>query len=114
MTIGLGSYVGVEVSDALVTKYTPAEAKVYQEQAGELGNRIKVLREKEDEKKATAADQAELKEALVRDKQLLAKYRKDWSAIWKWPAWGAGIILVLFVLMFRYRPGDEDKPELET
>ena len=48
MTIGLGSYVGVEVSDALVTKYTPAEAKVYQEQAGELGNRIKVLREKED------------------------------------------------------------------
>ena len=101
MTLGLGLYVGAIVSGDLVGRYTPPNAKALTTEATNLQLRIDVLTDRD---VRSAAEEVELEQINSERKQKLRDAQPDWGAVWLWPTWGAGVILVLFLLLFRYRP----------
>ena len=101
ITLGLGLWVGAIASGALVKEYSPANDQILRSQAADLTPRIDELTARD---VRSAAEDTELEQISAERRQKLRDAQPDWGTIWMWPAWGAGAILVLFILLFRYRP----------
>lgn len=106
-TLGLGMFIGAKVAGEIEDAATPPAAKAL---LGEAGTRqaelirIAVRFDKgevaADERAAVTARQARLEDEANALK-LRAYEAMDWAAIWKWPALGAGVVLLIFLAGFR-------------
>ncbi len=95
-TIGLGMFVGAMVAGKTEVHFTDEPARLVQvERITELDNQISQLQMQSGEE-ATASLQADRVAA-----QRVLLNTTDWSSIYKWPAYGALAVMLLFLVLFR-------------
>jgi len=92
-TLGLGMLIGAQVGGQVEKAYTPAESKALSADVQKLNAEIERLIEA---KKSTIDLERERDKLHLRSLQLI-----DWRSIWTIPAIGAGIIMLIFALIFR-------------
>lgn len=93
MTLGVGQFVGAEVSADIVGYFTPSEAVALREEAKTLRSQAAAAVGGEAEQLTTQAQ-----ELAQRANMLL-----DWQSIWLYPCIAAAIIMVIFAVTFRDR-----------
>lgn len=104
-TLGFGMLIGAQVAGWVEAKYTPDVARHYQEQAKVLGGKVEQL----EQQLATASGdeaagiEAELKSIETEREGLALKAAQsiDWQMVWGIPAVAAGVIMLIFALVFR-------------
>ena len=104
-TLGLGMLIGAQVAGRVEAHYTPEESKKYQQEAQALGGEADKL------EKAIAATSPEEADDLKKQLSDLNKRRDDlalkslqlinWRMVWTIPAVMAGVILLIFALVFK-------------
>jgi nucleoside transporter len=95
-TLGLGMMIGAQIAGRVEAHYTPPETAALNKQAGELQTRIDAL-------EAQGAPATEL-DALRTEKNALtveALKAMKWGPIWTIPAVAAGLVMVLFLFVFK-------------
>ncbi len=110
-TLGLGMLIGAQVAGKIETQHTPSASHAFADQVKAKGKEIdaataQLAAAKGPEKTALETQIAALQtaQAEARKQELKAI---EWKPLWGKPAIFAGIILVLFVLLFK----DTRKPE---
>ena len=93
LTLGLGMLIGAQAAGYIEEAYTPAESRTLSAEVLDLGARISQAGEGSPEAQALAAEQSE--------KALRALQLVDWRMIWLIPAALAGLILLMFVAVFK-------------
>ncbi len=109
-TLGLGMFIGAKTGGFVENSYTPPETKQLLDKAGTLGKEIDSL-------KASGAAQSAINELQVQKDaaSLQALQAIQWREIWTIPCIGAGVIMIIFALLFRDDTKDKSKPgEEET
>jgi nucleoside transporter len=109
MTLGLGSYFGSHVAHEIVQANQDPAAITMLEDAEKIKKRLEPYNDKAPNELSPIA-RMEVEIGTLEIKRLnteAGKVRKVWKDIWLWPAAGALVILVLFVIFFRYRDDDE-------
>lgn len=111
MTLGVGSFVGSYAVDSLVSANKDPAAIALEQQAAKIDENLEPLVLKERSGETLSPDEAaQLAKQSGEQKRLrteAGKIRKLWGKIWMVPAIGALVILLIFLAVFRYRPGDE-------
>ena len=111
MTLGVGSFVGSYAVDELVSSHKAPEAVALEQQAAQISDSIAPLLAKTEAGETLSAEESSSLTAKTQAAKGLrtdaAKVRKNWADIWMVPAVGALAILLVFLAVFRYRPGDE-------
>lgn len=104
-TLGLGMFIGAQVAGKIEAQHTPQRSTDLAGQVKAKGQELAALQTKlataaAAEKPAVQAEITALakESASIRKAELLAK---EWKPIWGKPAIFAGIVLVLFVALFR-------------
>ncbi len=105
-TLGLGMFIGAQICGRIEAMFTTDEAKAYSQQAIELGAEFKQLRSELPALVGASAEAAteRMGELLTQINELQGKafnIKPMWKEIWAIPAVGAGVILVLFMVLFR-------------
>ena len=103
-TIGLGMFIGAQVAGRVESHYASPNAKGLNEQATAIAEEMKTLQAEADSATTPASRQTELNaqiDKLRNERSLILMQSQDWKAIWMVPAIFAGVILVLFTLIFR-------------
>ncbi|MCB9384617.1 MAG: MFS transporter [Bryobacterales bacterium] len=93
LTLGLGMLIGAQAAGVIEEKYTPPQSRELSAEVQQLGARISQAGEGSPEAQALAAEQSE--------KALEALRLVDWKMIWTIPAALAGLILLMFVAVFK-------------
>ena len=93
LTLGLGMFIGAQAAGMIEEAYTPDESRTLSAEVLDLGARIAQAGEGSPEAQALASEQSE--------KALRALQLVDWRAIWLIPAALAGLILLMFVAVFK-------------
>jgi nucleoside transporter len=93
LTLGLGMLIGAQAAGYIEEAYTPAESRTLSAEVQDLGARIAQAGEGTPEAQALTAEQGE--------KALRALQLVDWRMIWAIPAALAGLILLMFVAVFK-------------
>ncbi|MEW6306729.1 MAG: MFS transporter [Verrucomicrobiota bacterium] len=96
-TLGLGMMIGAQVAGRIETQHTPQASRTIAEQVAAKGKEVEEARTKAPDSVAML----EADKAALRKSELKAV---EWKPLWGWPAAFAGVILVLFVMLFR-NPG---------
>lgn len=96
LTIGLGMLIGAQVAGVIEEQYTPAASTALSAEVQEIGARIAQI----EQQSGRAAEIAQLA-AEQGQKALEALQLVDWQTIWMIPAALAGVILLLFLALFR-------------
>ncbi|MFO1051622.1 MAG: MFS transporter [Planctomycetota bacterium] len=105
-TLGLGMFIGAKVAGSVEAAATPPAAAALRDQAGEKQAEIvridvELDRGVDDARRVVLqADRKRLDEE-ANTLKLQAFEKMDWAMIWKWPAIGAGVVLLLFLAMFK-------------
>lgn len=98
-TLGLGMLIGARVAGEWEERNTPQQSRLLSEEVLTLGARLAEL-------EGSGASSAEIQ--AVRDEQAsklkLSQNLIDWQSLWGLPAGLAGLVLVLFLAIFRERP----------
>ncbi|MCA9415952.1 MAG: nucleoside permease [Candidatus Omnitrophica bacterium] len=104
-TLGFGMLIGAQIAGVMEEANTPQATVELNEQAGEVGKQIDSL---SDQLAAATGDEAESLTQEIADLQkkkdglaIDALREVNWKGIWLPPAIGAGVILVLFGLLFK-------------
>lgn len=107
-TLGLGMAIGAQTGGYVEKHYTPPEATAMAEKAGDLGKQLDAL-------KASGAAPAEIEklEAEKNDTVIKALQLIEWRSIWIIPCVLAGIIMILFVLVFKDDSEKKAEPTIE-
>lgn len=124
-TLGLGMMIGAQVTGRVEGAFTSPDAKALGDEAGAVGEQMATRQTSIDKLRGTA-DASWLNKQMLfffpkslsaEDQQQVAQLEKeigelraqradilrktvDWKSVWKWPAIGAGLIMVLFALSF--------------
>jgi len=96
LTIGLGMLIGAQVAGVIEEQNTPAASKALSAEVQQIGARIAQL----EQQSGSAAEIAQLT-AEQGQKALEALQLVNWQTIWIIPAALAGVILLLFLALFR-------------
>jgi nucleoside transporter len=106
-TLGVGMFFGAKIGGEVEAHYTPPAAAALLGEAGKgesernaIARRFDLGQVPDAEREAVTARDKAL-ESEVNTKRLAAYEQMDWASIWKWPAIGAGIVLLLFLASFR-------------
>jgi MFS family permease len=103
-TLGLGMLIGAQVAGRIEGQHTTQASKDFAAKQGELGEKIENL-----QKTGGSADQI----ALLNEEKGAARISElkavEWKQLWGKPAAFAGVVLVIFVVLFRNPPAR--KPE---
>ncbi len=115
-TLGFGMLIGAQVAGTVESRNTPPEAAQLQEEMRLLQEQLTQLVEQQQAAggaEAAPEVQAEMDDlkASIEEKNLAMLRTKDWSAIWMLPCIMAGIIMVIFGLLFRENNGTEAASE---
>jgi uncharacterized protein YbjQ (UPF0145 family) len=94
VTQGLGLGLGAQIMGRIVSAHTPAEAAAFQGQATELSRQAFAMTDSE-------AAQPLFDQAA--DLGAQAASLMDWQGIWFIPCIAAGVIMILFLLLFHDR-----------
>ncbi|MCA9428379.1 MAG: MFS transporter, partial [Candidatus Omnitrophica bacterium] len=104
-TLGFGMLIGAQIAGVMEEANTPQATVELNDQAGEVGKQIDSL---SDQLAAATGDEAESLTQEIADLQkkkdglaIDALREVNWKGIWLPPAIGAGVILVLFGLLFK-------------
>lgn len=114
LTLGVGMMVGAQVAGQAEAAFTPEVSVQLAEERDALNDQIDAKEEQlgDSENAALAAEIETLKEQ--RDaKNLAALQAMDWKNIWIWPCYGAGAILIIFLLLFRDDSAETEEEEAE-
>jgi len=104
-TLGLGMTIGAQVAGRIETQHTPQSAQEYAQQVQTKGLEMAALQEQM--ARAGVAEKPVLQErldALAVEKTALRKSELkaiEWKSLWGKPAVFAGVILLLFVVIFK-------------
>jgi len=93
LTLGLGMFIGAQAAGVIEEAYTPDESRALSSEVVDLGARIAQAGESTAEGQSLLAEQSE--------KALRALQLVDWRMIWIIPAALAGLILLMFVAVFK-------------
>lgn len=106
-TLGLGMLIGAQIAGKVEAASTPPETIALNEEVQAIGEQIAAL------KGAEAPDEAavELLEAESKEKAMKALQLMDWKQIWMVPAIFAGVIMLLFAILFTNPPRREEETE---
>jgi nucleoside transporter len=116
-TLGLGMLIGAQIAGRAEGYFTPKETAVLNEKAFNVGKSLEEINQKIEEVDKT--DEASFNALAANRKQLEEEKNQleikalqvvDWRSIWKWPAIGALIIMVLFAILFK----DDTKKNTEV
>ena len=103
LTLGLGMFIGAQAAGVVEEKYTPAESTALSAEVQELGARIAQLQAQA----GANADEIAALTAEQTQSALEALQLVDWRMIWTIPAVLAGLILLMFIAVFKNpRPVD--------
>ena len=97
-TLGLGMLIGAQVAGMVEVNNTPDESRALSAEVQELGGRIAQLQEAGGNAEEIASLQAEQGAKSTRALQLI-----DWRSLWTLPAVFAGLILAIFLVLFKDR-----------
>jgi len=104
-TLGLGMLIGAQVAGYVEELYTPQEALTLREQAEEAGGRAAELQEQAAEKAgevpeslASEIEELQAKQIALNNESLQLM---NWRKIWTIPAVLAGVIMILFGVIFK-------------
>ena len=112
LTLGLGMLIGAQVAGRIETQHTPKTSKVFNAAVVEMTDQIAQL---EDELSSGSSevtqeqfniDDLVAKKAELRHKELAGI---EWRELWGKPAIFAGIVLVVFVFLFRDETRTDDR-----
>jgi len=103
-TLGLGMFIGAQVAGKIEASHTTDESKAFAVQVGELNAQITNLKEEagpeETMDDAVTAEIANLSAAAVEARKSELK-AIEWKPLWGKPAGFAGVVLLLFVFLFK-------------
>ena len=105
-TLGLGMFIGAQIAGKVEAHYTPPETAELNTQAGEIGEQITDLEDRVEADPTLSGQMDQLVERQT-DLSVQALQAMDWRSIWMIPCIGAGVILLLFALLFK---DDQTKP----
>ncbi len=97
-TLGLGMLIGAQVAGIVEVRSTPDASRALSAEVQELGGRIAHLQESGGNAQEIAALQSEQTTKSTRALQLI-----DWRSLWTLPAALAGLILAMFLVLFKDR-----------
>lgn len=97
-TLGLGMLIGAQVAGVVEERNTPQESRVLNAEVFDLGGRIAQLEETGGSAEAIDLLQAEQAAKSTRALQLI-----DWRSLWALPAGLAGLVLAIFLVLFKDR-----------
>jgi nucleoside transporter len=97
-TLGLGMLIGAQVAGMVEVSNTPDESRALSAEVQELGGRIAQLQEAGGNAEEIKSLQAEQGAKSTRALQLI-----DWRSLWTLPAAFAGLILAIFLVLFKDR-----------
>jgi len=104
-TLGFGMWIGAQITGAVEETYTPPEAIPLKEQAQELNGEIFQLKAQIRDADGPSAGKLEAQVAgLEHERATVARRAMQhlhWQKIWMIPAIGAGVIMILFALLFK-------------
>ena len=103
-TLGLGMLIGAQVAGRVEEHFTSAKADQLVAKADELEKQIEELeasRPATDADSLTPAERKEQVSALRKERSQISLQSVDWKSVWGIPAVGAGIIMILFALVFK-------------
>jgi nucleoside transporter len=95
-TLGLGMLIGAQVAGRIELQHTTAEAKTFAATQGELGKQIDVLTKAGGSDDQIATLTAQKTEARKSELKAI-----EWKQLWGKPAIFAGIVMLIFVAVFR-------------
>ena len=104
-TLGLGMFIGAQAAGRVEAHYTPEASHAFGAQVSETRAKIKPLILELESASGTAATSLKAKitelEALAKTQRQEQLKAVDWQAIWTIPAVFAGIIMLIFIAVFR-------------
>jgi len=104
-TIGLGMLIGAQVAGKVEQANTPQETRTFNEDAQAIAKQIEVLKKKRasggQEAGADVSKSIAQLEQQQKELSLKALQAMNWRNIWAIPAVAAGVIFLLFALMFK-------------
>jgi nucleoside transporter len=114
-TLGLGMFIGAKIAGESEEHFTPQvaqelKAQSNRQQSEALKITLQLESGEEVDTEALTARRQELQSHAER-LRIESQELMDWRSIWKWPAIGAGIVMVLFFFLFRDRRGRDDTAE---
>jgi nucleoside transporter len=106
-TLGLGMFIGAQCAGRVEAKFTPAESADLTAQANAIGADIENLQQQVSKGTASADVKKQIETLREQRSDILLK-SVNWKPIWAIPAIGAGVIMLLFALVFK----DDAKPRV--
>lgn len=117
-TIGLGMLIGAQVAGRVEQANTPQQTRTLNAEAQAIGKRIETLKQK-----ITSGDQEDSRDVQATIEQLekqqtelsmKALQAMNWRNIWAIPAIAAGVILLLFAIVFKDDTSPNDVSEQDV
>jgi nucleoside transporter len=107
-TLGLGMAIGAKVAGQIETKHTPAQSRSFAEQVVAHTAEIEKLRPNaaNDAASASRIAQLEQEKTALRREELKAI---EWRPLWGKPAIFAGIVLLLFLFLFKDKTAQDSE-----